>query len=420
MRRLLAVSLAFAALPAAAQTPTNALAAAWNTICATASISGGQLLVRCTETATSSAPNADLIAAQGQKLEEIPGHARIATRDSSSPGVGGLQVHVGPSLAQAAMNPTATALTLAWSANAAEGDDGDAGGLAAPWGVFASLEGGRLDRRDGPNEAGFDADTLHFTVGGERRLGARGNLGAAFNLDREDLDYRDSDGSAAADTRGLLVFASLQLGPAWVLDGYAGHATGGYDLHRRVYYVLPEIGGGTDVIDAVADASPDSKRNVYGLGADWAWSRGAWQGDVGFGGDLSRTHIDPYVESGGGGLALEVPGRNIETRRGRVDARFGYTLSTGWGVWQPSLRVGWRREFGNERRRVTVQLADDALDNAITFDTEDPDRGWGELALGSVFTFTHGHSGFIEYRQRFAHEFLQERILALGWRMELP
>ena len=135
--------------------------------------------------------------------------------------------------------------------------------------------------------------------------------------------------------------------------------------------------------------------------------------------DLTSTTIDAYTESGGGGLALEVPGRTIKTRRGRVDARFAHTMSASWGVWQPSVRVGWRQEFGNERRRVTVQLADDALNNLITFDTEDPDRGWGELALGSVFTFTHGHSGFFEYRQRFAHEFLQERIFAIGWRMEL-
>jgi uncharacterized protein with beta-barrel porin domain len=417
MRHLLAAVLALAAVPAAAQTPTNALATRWNTICATAGVSGGLLLVRCTETATSSAPNADLIAAQGQHLEEIPGQARAATREGTA-ATPGLQISVAPARSLAAFDPGATALSLAYYA--AEDEGGDAGGLAAPWGVFASVEGGRLDRDAGPNEAGFDARTVHFTAGAERRLGARGNIGAAFNLDREALDFTGSDGSADADYRGLLAFASVQLNDAWVLDGYVGQARGSSDLRRHVFYELPELGGGTDVIDAIATADPDSTRSVYGVGADWAWSRGAWQGDVGFGGDVTRTRIDAYVEEGGGGLALEVPGRRIETRRGRVDARFGRTVSARWGVWQPSLRLGWRREFGNERRRVTVQLAEDALDNLVTFDTEDPDRGWGEFALGSVFTFTHGHSGFVEYRQRFAHEFLQERVFALGWRMELP
>jgi uncharacterized protein YhjY with autotransporter beta-barrel domain len=418
MRRLLATMLAMAIAPAFAQTPTDALAAAWNTVCATASVSGGQLLVRCTETATSSAPNPDLIAAQGQRLEEIPGQARAATREGSAQAPG-LQVRVGPALSQWSDDPAATGLSLAY---AAEPDaDADAGGgLAAPWGLFASLEGGRLDRQEGPNEAGFDADTLHVTVGAERRIGARGQVGAALNLDREGLDFRDSDGSADADYRGLLVFGSVVLGQAWVVDAYGGNATGDSDLRRRIQYTLPVVGGGSYVIDELATADPGSRRRVWGAGADWAWSRGAWQGDVGFGMDLTRTSIDAYTESGGGGLALQVPGRTIRTRRGRVDARFGRTVSASWGVWQPSVRLGWRREFGNERRRVTVQLAEDALDNLVTFDTEDPDRGWGEFALGSVFTFTHGHSGFVEYRQRFAHEFLQERVFALGWRMELP
>ena len=35
------------------------------------------------------------------------------------------------------------------------------------------------------------------------------------------------------------------------------------------------------------------------------------------------------------------------------------------------------------------------------------------LGLGAVFVFTGGHSGFIEYRQRLGHDFLQERLLAL-------
>src|SRR4249919_1335598 len=74
---------ALAALPASAQSPSNALAAQWNTICATAS-AGTLLLVRCDETANSSDPNANLTAAEGQHPEQIPGQARVATRDTAN------------------------------------------------------------------------------------------------------------------------------------------------------------------------------------------------------------------------------------------------------------------------------------------------------------------------------------------------
>jgi outer membrane autotransporter protein len=114
-----------------------------------------------------------------------------------------------------------------------------------------------------------------------------------------------------------------------------------------------------------------------------------------------------------------VPTRRIVSQRGRLDATLSRTVSQKWGIWQPQLRLGWRHEFENPGRALRVTLAGDASDTPIVFNTQDPDSGWGEWALGSVFVFTHGHSGFVQYRQRFGHEFLQERVLALGWRVEL-
>ena len=66
-----------------------------------------------------------------------------------------------------------------------------------------------------------------------------------------------------------------------------------------------------------------------------------------------------------------------------------------------------------------MTLIGDPLNQPIRFNTEDPDRGWGDIAIGSVFTFTGGRSAFVQYQQRFAHDYLQERILAVGARIEL-
>jgi len=394
------------ALPASAQSPSVALAAQWDTICETAS-NGTLLLVRCDETATSSDPNANLTAATGQHLEQIPGQARVATRDTSNQ-AGGFHVESHESLSLFDRGTAASTLSLNVSDT-----------IAPKWSLFASFDGGRIKRDAGTNEAAFDAGTQHFTVGADWQTGQRWQLGAAVNLDREGLDFSGTTSTADARYTSLIGYGSYSASPTWVLDGYAGSGQGSYSLTRSVNYSLPIIGGGTYIVDALAFAHPDSHRRISGVGATWNWSRGGWQGDLGFGYDLSTTHIDGYTETGGGGLALIVPGRSVETERGRIDARFGRTISQRWGVWQPSLRIGWREEFGNPRRRVTVRLAEDSLGNRITFDTEDPDSGWGEFALGNVFTFIHGQSAFIEYRQNFAHTFLHERTLALGWRKEL-
>ena len=136
--------------------------------------------------------------------------------------------------------------------------------------------------------------------------------------------------------------------------------------------------------------------------------------------DWQRTRIDAYEETGGAGLALVVPGRAITSRRGRVDLGLSRTLPADWGVWQPQLRLGWRHEFANPARPLAVTFAGDATNTPVVFDTDDADADWGEAGLGAVFVFTGGHSAFVEWRQRFGHAFLGERLLAVGWRMELP
>ena len=400
------VLLALASLPAAAQTPSQALAQKIGAICANAP-SGTELQARCDELAASSDPFAAFTFAIGQHLEEIPGQARVGTRGNNIP-TGSIKATAKQHLA---LLPNGTAATLL---------DAEASvGLAPNWSLFASVEVGKVERRQGQNEAAFDANTTHATLGVNRQLGERFLLGAAFNLDREALDYRGTVSTADARYTGLLGMVTYSISRDWTLDAYSGSTRGNFTLARSIHFLLPRIGGGSFVVDALATAAPDSQRNVRGIALAWNTSHGAWQSDLVFGLDESRTRIDSYIETGGKGLALAVPGRSVETRRGRIDARMSRTYSQPWGVWQPSLRLGWRQEFGNERRPVTLHLALDPFATAITFDTEDPDRGWGELALGSVFTFTHGHSAFVEYRQRFAHAFLQERVLAIGWRMEL-
>jgi uncharacterized protein YhjY with autotransporter beta-barrel domain len=413
--RLLAlILLGLTALPASAQSPSVALAAQWDTICATAS-AGTLLLVRCDETANSSDPNANLTAAMGQHLEQIPGQARVATRDTANQ-AGGFHVESHENLSLFDRGNAASTLSLNVSDS-----------IAPKWSLFVSLDGGRIKRDAGTNEAAFKAGTQHFTLGADWQAGQKLQLGAAINVDREGLDFTGTTSTADARYTSVIGYGSYSASPAWVIDGYAGSGWGSYSLTRSVNYSLPIIDEGAEsiivdgrfIVDELAFAHPDSDRRISGLGATWNWSHGATQGDLGFGYDLSRTHIDGYTETGGGGLALVVPGRTVETERLRIDGRFGRTISQNWGVWQPSLRIGWREELGNPRRRVTVRLAEDSLGNRITFDTEDPDKGWGEFALGSVFTFVHGQSAFIEYRQNFAHTFLHERTLSLGWRKEL-
>ena len=364
-------------LPVFAQTPEQALANQWVTLCAGA-VPGSPLASRCSEIFAGGAGSRSA-AANGSFLDEIPGQGRSSTRDGAADGA-----RVRESISEH--------LSL-----------------------FASIDAGRLDRRDSPNEAAFSGDTHSATAGIDWAPTARWVIGAALNHSREKLDYDASGGSSAGRYLGLIGYASWQWRPNLAMDAYAGRLDGHNELRRAIDYTLLS---GTHV-SSVASASPDSIRKLSGIGLTWTVPQGPWQWQFGAGGDWMKTRLENYVETGGAGLALAVPTREIVTRRGRIDATLGRNVSTHWGVWQPQLRVGLRHEFANPARALSVRFAGDANGTPVTFNTEDPDSNWGEAALGSVFVFTHGHSAFLEYRQRFGHAFLQERVLAVGWRVEL-
>lgn len=374
---LLAGLLAVCGAPARAQSPDDALANLWTTLCLGAQ-PGTELFERCNEIATGGPGSRDSSAA-GNFLGEIPGQGRAATRDGTPD------------------------------------EDGLRQALGAGWALFASADAGRLERRDGVNEAPFDGDTWALTAGVDWAPDARWRLGLALNHGREDLDFLGSDGRTRVRYTGALLLGGWQLADTVSLDAYAGRLDGRYDLRRAIDYTL--LSGVS--VQALARAEADASRRLAGLGLTWAHPAGAWEWQLGGGLDWQRTDIDAYAETGGAGLALAVPGRSITSRRGRLDLGLARNVSASWGFWQPQFRLGWRHEFANPARPLTVRFTGDAGATPIVFDTDDADANWGEASLGAVFVFTGGHSAFVELRGRFGHAFLDERLLALGWRVEL-
>ncbi|WP_374603258.1 autotransporter outer membrane beta-barrel domain-containing protein [Arenimonas sp.] len=383
MRRrtwLLAIGLgALAAAPAVnAQSPDRALAGLWTTVCLGA-LPGSELAQRCSEIAAGGPGSRDISAA-GNFLGEIPGQGRAATRDGS---------------------PDQDALRTE---------------LGAGWSAFASADAGRLTRRGGINEAPFDGDTWALAAGLDWAPRADWRLGLLASHAREDLDFLGSEGRTRTRYTGAMLLGGWTATEGFAIDGYAGRLDGDYDLRRAIDYRLPS----TVAVRALATADASASRHLAGIGGTWSRAAQAWEWQFSGGLDWQRTQIDAYTESGGAGLALLVPGRTITSRRGRLDIGLARTLSAGWGVWQPQARLGWRHEFANAARPLAVNFAGDANGTPVVFDTDDRDADWGEAGLGAVFVFTGGHSAFVEWRTRFGHAFLDERMLALGWRIELP
>jgi len=373
---LVAVTTALAAHPASAQqSGTAALAAQLDQVCASAAV-GSALASRCATILASPDPNARLIAADHNDLEELPGAGRAAAKDQW-PSRQEVDTLLTPKLA-----------------------------------LFFSVDHDRAARRDDAIEAAFDADSTTFTAGLDWHPAKRWQLGLTLNRSHENQQFRGSAGRTQADATGLIAVTSVDLDDHFSLNGYFGKFRGSQDIRRVVSFV--------DNSTPIAEtASPDLDRTLGGIGLDANFARGSltWLGSLGF--DGASTAIDGYTEAGGSGFDLIVPQRVVSTRRGRFELGLSDAVSTGWGVWQPQLRVGLIHEFGNDARTLGVRFVDDTNGTVVRFDTGAPDRDWAQATLSSTFVLPHGNSGFITIGREFGHSTSTATTFAIGWRVEL-
>lgn len=380
MRKLLFLAISCAPSIALADNGSNSLSSSINALCAT-STPGTAFFDRCQEMFSSPDPLAESLLSAGQGLEELPGQGRAST--------GGQQ-----------------------SEQAISKDFGEG------WSIFASLDLGRLDRSISFNEAAFDGNTDRLTVGANYQVNPKWLLGLALNHTRETLDFIDSGSRNDSRMNGALFTANFNPNQYFGFNAYYGSFNGSTDNVRHIQYTFDQDPGADLVIDTQAVGASNIKRTVSGLSGGWLWNKAAWSGAIDIGLDQSKTTLDAYTETGGNGFALEMPTRKIKSRTGYLSFSVSKTYSLDWGVLIPTARAGLRKEFDNPGRQLAVQFAQDSTNTNVLFDTSDPDTQWAEVGVGVSLVMKKGHQAFFEYRQRFAHEFLQERTLALGWRME--
>lgn len=366
--------------PVWAQDPASALAARWNTICGTA-VGGSALAARCGETFSSTAPNANAIAAEGQNLNQLPAEGRVST--------------------------------------AQEDAELERIELGQGWAFSINAQLGRTRRNDDAREAAFDGRSQSIQAGLDWTPHAKLTLGASLGAGRETLDFRSNRSFTESDGRQFALYLNWRVSERWSVDAYIDRSDGDSDARREISYTLPSAGG---TVDVRGTSRSSSENRSEGFGASLAYSlpaSGGWEHGFLLNADQHRTTLEAFDEISDSGLALSVPTRRITSRQNTFSYNATLTRSQEWGVWQPTFGLSWTQELANPARTLTVELVEDVADNPIPFQTAEPDKQWGGLSLGSNFVFGKGHSLYVQYSRRFGHSFLQSEVLALGWRVEL-
>jgi uncharacterized protein YhjY with autotransporter beta-barrel domain len=380
MRKLLFIALSFTPALAQADNGSGSLAGSLGGICSAAT-PGNDFFTRCQEFLGAFDPQAATRIAAGQRLEELPGQGRAGTRNQQQEKI-------------------------------------VAEDLGEGWSLFLSADLGQLDRSTSFNEAAFDGSADRFTGGLNYQVNAHWLLGLALNHTREKLDFDQSNSRNSSSMNGALLTGNFSPVESFSFDAYYGRFSGDTTNVRNINYTIESTPGNFQSFASQAFATPGVSRKVAGISGSWLWNKAAWSGGINLGMDQSKTKLNNYRENGGDGFGLDVPERNIKSQTGSLSFNISRTYSMNWGVLIPSARLGLKKEFDNPSRQLAVQFSQDSSNTDIVFDTSDPDTQWGEVGVGVSLVMKKGHQAFFEYRQRFGHSFLEERSLALGWRME--
>ncbi|MET0027819.1 MAG: choice-of-anchor D domain-containing protein [Candidatus Thiodiazotropha sp.] len=297
------------------------------------------------------------------------------------------------------------------------GDDGDL--YDDRLGVFitGSISSGSKD--DTALESGLDFDTQGITLGSDYRITDRFILGGALGYvgTRSDLSNDGGD----VDTRGysLNLYGTYFIASEFFVDFATGYAQNRFDQERRVIYQLD------DSVHVNQTFSADYDGDSYSLfiGSGYDLNRNTWSFGPRLDIEYIRSDVDSFQEQSrstdteGSGWATRVEEMQQTWLTLNLGGRVAYTHSTDWGVMIPYLRLDWLHEFKDDSQTLTAYFVDDPDAQAIEIVTDEPDRDYMRLRLGTSAQFQNGLVGFIDYGQIFARENWNSWDFSVGIRM---
>ncbi|MBI1181037.1 MAG: autotransporter domain-containing protein [Alphaproteobacteria bacterium] len=214
---------------------------------------------------------------------------------------------------------------------------------------------GRWASTRGDVEAdGYDEDTYGAVLGADFAVSPNVVLGIVGSYMDDNVKFDDGDrGKVKRWTIGGYVSATFD---RFYMDGSVTYASDNYRVNRTIMY------GDTSCLSYTCTQGASSKYDGNG----WmAHAELGYVADLGGGTSLqpfaglnySSVSLDPFSETGGGDLGLDVldgKGRSLQSRLG---ARLTGEWGSGTTKWIPELRAEWRHEFKDDPAWISANLA---------------------------------------------------------------
>lgn len=311
-------------------------------------------------------------------------------------------------------------VTLAASGDAGVQAIGDTGNL----GVFLNGYWGTGGKDVTTFEPGFNYDGWDVTGGVDYRFTPNFILGAAVGYSTLDADM-DSDAGDIESDGMMFSLYGLYYWDAFYVNAVGSLGSRDYDTVRNIRYTvdLPvdqSFSGDTDADDYGLNLGAGydffTEGFTYGPYAQLRYFKSEIDG---YSESLIGTNTDP-----GYGLALAIDDQTVKSFTSTLGGQVSYARTTGFGILQPYLRLGWVHEFENDERTITggfINVPDDPEVvplNDILISTDEPDRDYFDLGLGISAVFPGGMQAFLNYQTLLGMDDISSHLLAGGVRFE--
>ena len=287
-------------------------------------------------------------------------------------------------------------------------------------GVFITGEISTGSKDETDLESGLDFDTYGITVGVDYRITNQFILGGALGYIDTDTELENDAGEIDTQGYSLSLYGTYYAEQNYFIDFSASYGANNFDQSRRINY---QLAGLADVNQKLS-ADYDGDMFSFFIGSGYDFNRGPWT--FGPRADLEyiKSDVDEFTEevsnpsTDGGGWATRIESTDQNWLTLNVGGRLSYTHGADWGVLIPYARLDWLHEFEDDSQVISAHFVSDPGGNAIRIETDDPDRDYLRLRIGTSAQFQNGMVGFINYGTILAHSDWTAHTISVGFRTE--
>lgn len=303
----------------------------------------------------------------------------------------------------------------------ASGDEDDESGglLGSRLGVFVNGNVRTGDKDETVNEAGFDFDGWGITAGVDYRFTDNLVLGLALGYNESETEFSGDGGGMDGDGTSISAYGTYFRDNLY-FDFIGSTGSVDYDSTRRILYT--DVTGAHDL---TAVGQSDGDLTSLGMSFGYDFHNGGWTFGPTVALNTIKVDVDPFAETGAGGLNLAFGEQEAESQTIQGGFRFSYAMSRSWGVLSPHARLTLVKELENDSQVVIVNFVNDPFVNAsnqpspgITIVTDDPDEEYMRWGVGLSAVFVNGVSAFVDYEAYAGFRNLTSHELSFGVRFE--